>query len=82
MNKLLLQKMVVAFLAAFGGVMVPAVLKILDDVSNGTPSSWGKAFWISLVAGAFAAGVRALLALSPLNLVPSDKQHSLVGGDA
>jgi hypothetical protein len=76
-NSLLAKKMLVAFVVAFAGVLVPAVLKILDSVASGAPSSWGKAFWISLVAGAFAAGVRALLALSPINLVPSDAQHTL-----
>lgn len=81
MNALLLRKLVVAFLVAFGGVFIPAVLKILDDVHSGVPTAWGASFWIALVAGAFAAGVRAVLALSPINLVPSDAEHTL-GGEA
>jgi hypothetical protein len=79
LNNLLFRKMGVAFLIAFGGVLVPAVLKILDDVHNGVPTSFSGAFWISIVAGAFGAGLRALLAISPINLVPSDAQHTLVG---
>jgi hypothetical protein len=79
MNALLVKKMLIAFLVAFGGVFIPAVLNILDDLHNGVGSSWGTAFWLSLVSGAVAAGVRAVLALSPINLVPSDSGHSLTG---
>lgn len=77
MNNLLLRKMVVAFLVAFGGVFIPAVLNVLDDIHNGISANWGTAFWLSLVAGAVSAGLRAVLAFSPLNLVPSDAQHTL-----
>ena len=80
MNALLLRKMLVAFAVAFGGVFIPAVLNILDDVHNGINNNWDTAFWISLVAGAVAAGLRALLALSPVNVIPSDAQHSLPHG--
>lgn len=79
LNALLGKKLLVAFLMAFGGVLVPAVLKILDDVHNGVPTSFSGAFWIALVAGAFGAGLRALLAISPINLVPSDAQHTVFG---
>lgn len=77
MNTLLLKKLVVAFLVAFGGVFLPGVLKVLDDIHNGVGTSWGTAFWLSLVAGGVAAGLRAILALSPINLVPSDAEHTL-----
>ncbi len=79
MNSLLVKKMLVAFIVAFGGVFIPAVLKVLDDINSGVGSSWERSFWLSLVAGGVAAGVRAVLAISPLNLVPSDSQHTLVG---
>lgn len=77
MNSLLARKLLVAFLVGFGGVFIPAALTLLDKVASGTPSGVGKDLVISLVSGAFAAGVRALLAFSPVNLVPSDAEHSL-----
>lgn len=80
MNRLLLKKMLVTFLAAFGGVFIPAVLDLLNKAASGTPTAFSKALIISLVAGAFSAGVRALIAFSPLNLVPTDSQHTIVGG--
>lgn len=79
MNSLLVKKLLVAFIVGFGGVIVPGVLKVLDDVQNGVATDFTHAFWLSMVAGAFAAGIRALLAISPINLVPSDKEHSLIG---
>lgn len=77
MNALLAKKLVVAFLVAFGGVFIPAVLNILDDIHNGVSNNWGAAFWLALAAGAVGAGVRAVLALAPLNLVPSDAEHTI-----
>lgn len=76
-TNLLLRKMLVAFLVAFGGVLIPALLSILNNVAAGTPSKFGKALLISLVAGAFSAGLRAALALSPINLTPTDKLTTL-----
>lgn len=77
MNKLLLQKMLMAFLVTFGGVIIPAMLNVLDDIHNGVPHHFDSAFWIAMAAGAFGAAVRAVLALSPINIVPSDAQHTL-----
>jgi hypothetical protein len=78
MNSLLFKKLVVAFLVGFGGVFIPGVLNVLDDIHNGINNGWGTSFWLALVSGAVAAAVRAVLALSPINLVPSDAEHSLV----
>jgi len=79
---LFLKKLLVAFVIGFGGVFIPAILTLLDKVSNGTPTSFDKSLWISLVSGAVAAGLRALLVLIPgLNLVPSDAQPVLVKKD-
>lgn len=79
MNALFLKKLFVAFIVGFGGVFIPAVLNILDDIHRGAAPNTTTSFYLALVAGGVAAGVRALLALGPINLVPSDKQHSLVG---
>lgn len=77
-NKLLIQKLFIAFLVGFGGVMIPAVLNLLDDIHKGVPASFDGAWWLSVACGGFAAGLRALLAWSPINLTPSDAQHSVV----
>lgn len=73
---LLTRKLLVAFTVGFGGVFVPAILNVLDRVATGAPSGVTRAFVYSLIAGACAAGLRATLALSPLNLVPSDAEHT------
>lgn len=77
MNKLLVKKMIVAFLAGFFGVFLPVVLDLLDKLSNGIDPNFGRAVLISLVAAAFSAGVRAIIALLPINLVPTDKLNTL-----
>lgn len=74
----LVRKMAVAALMGFGGVLLPAVLGFLDDVHNGTPASFSGAFWLSVVAGGASAALRGIFALSPINLMPSDKAHSLI----
>jgi hypothetical protein len=77
-NKLLLRKMGVAFIVGFLGVFLPAALQVLDALQSGTeqPDNWN-VFWISLISGAVAAGVRAVLALSPISLTQTDKLNSL-----
>jgi hypothetical protein len=74
---LVVRKSVIAFVTAFLGVLIPAILQILDAIQKGGEPTWSSAIWISLIAGAFAAGVRAVLALSPLNLSATDKLTSL-----
>lgn len=74
-NTLFLRKLLVAFLVGFGGVLIPSLLSILDKIASGAPASFGLSLLIALVAGAFAAGLRAVLVLLPgVNLVPSDSQ--------
>lgn len=66
-----------AFLITFGGVMIPAMLNVLDDIHNGVPHHFDSSWWIAVACGAFGAALRAVLALSPINIVPSDAQHTL-----
>jgi hypothetical protein len=73
---LVVRKSVIAFITAFLGVMIPAILQILDQIQKGGEPTWSSALWISLIAGAFAAGIRAVLAISPLNLSATDKLTS------
>jgi hypothetical protein len=79
-NKLLLRKMGIAFIVGFLGIFIPAALQVLDALQSGTeqPHNWN-VFFISLITGAVAAGVRAALALSPINLGSTDKINSLTG---
>jgi hypothetical protein len=74
-TKLLIQKLVVAFLVAFFGALLPALTGLGDSPNY----HFDRAALIALVVGAFGAGIRAVLALGPLNIVPSDKRHSLIG---
>jgi hypothetical protein len=73
-GKLLLQKLVIAFLVAFFGALVTS----LEGFSKQPTFGWDKSIVVSLIVGALGAGVRAILALGPINLVPSDAQHSLL----
>lgn len=75
---LVARKALIAFLCGFLGVLIPAALQILDQIQAGGEPTWTSAFLISLVAGAFAAGVRAVFAIIPgLNLSATDKLTSL-----
>jgi hypothetical protein len=74
---LLFRKAMIAFIVAFLGVLIPALLQVFDAIQDGDePSAW-KAVLMSAIAGAFAAGIRAVLALSPLNLSSTDSLTSL-----
>lgn len=77
-NKLLAQKLVVAFIVSFVG----ALLTSLEGLSKQPDFGWNRSIVISLIVGALGAGVRAVLALGPVNLIPSDAKHSLVGTKA
>jgi hypothetical protein len=74
---LIARKAFIAFLVGFLGVLIPALLNILDSVANGAPFDWGTSLLASLIAGAFAAGIRAVLAISPLNLSSTDQLTSI-----
>lgn len=75
-SKLLIQKLVIAFVVGFGGMLVTS----LTGLANQPNFTFDKAAVISLIVGALSAGLRAVLALGPINLVPSDTQHSIIGG--
>jgi hypothetical protein len=77
MNTLFWKKLAVAFAVGFGGVFIPAILTILDKAASGTPQHFTQAFVIGIISGAFAAGLRAALALSPWNFIPSDAEDSI-----
>lgn len=72
-NKLLAAKCFIAFLVGFLGSLVT----FLEGLSKAPSFSFDRAAVISLIAGALAAGFRAVLALSPVNLVGTDAQHTI-----
>ena len=78
-NKLLLKKAAITGVIAFLAVFIPAVLTVLDEIEGGAAHDFSTGFWFSLLAGAIAAALRAILALSPLNLVPTDALNSIGG---
>lgn len=67
LNKLLAQKLVIAFIVGFVASFADAITGIAQ---NQQPLS--TSLLISSAVGALAAAVRGLLVLSPINLVPSD----------
>lgn len=75
MNKLFLKKIFVAFLVGFGGYLLPIIANLGPAANAGAM----KAVWASALSGAVMAGLRALLAFSPINLVPSDAEQTLGG---
>ena len=75
MNTLFWKKLVVAFVVAFFGAFVP----LLSGIGQSPDYHFDKALWVAALFGAIGAGVRAVLALGPINLVPSDKADSIVG---
>lgn len=86
--KLFMQKLLVAFIAIFLPVFIatvsPVYAEIVDTFSTGGSIDFDflPALAISLVLGALGALGRAFLMLMPgLNLVASDKLHSLGKGD-
>ncbi len=77
MNKLLFRKLVMAFLVAF----VPALVTAWKGLAAEPDFHFTSAIGISLVVGALGVGLRAVLALGPINLVESDAQHTVVGAN-
>lgn len=72
-NKLLAKKLLIAFIVGFGGSFLP----FITGWAQAPNYDFSKSIWVAALTGAVGAGVRALLALGPLNLVPSDKEHDL-----
>lgn len=72
-SSLLIRKLFVAFVVGFAGPL----LTFLTGLSASPEWHFDKAAIVSLITGCIAAGIRALLALGPINLVPSDSQHSI-----
>lgn len=75
MNVLFWKKLLVAFVVAFAGVFIP----LLTGIGQSPNYTFDKAAWVALLPAAVAAGVRAVLALGPVNLVPSDKHDTIIG---
>ena len=75
---LIFRKSLVAFIVGFFGVLIPAGLQILDEIQKGGEPTGTSALLVSLVVGAFAAGIRAALAVIPgLNLSSTDSLTSI-----
>lgn len=71
-NVLLLRKLALVFALTFVGSAV--------DAWQGWESSslpLSKSVVVGVIVGAIVAGLRALIALSPVNVVPSDAQHTV-----
>ena len=77
---LLVRKAVVAFIVTFLAVLIPAGLQILDQIQKGGEPTLTSAPLVALVAGAFGAAVRAVLAILPINLGATD-QINTIGSD-
>jgi hypothetical protein len=75
LNKLLIQKLAVAFVVSFAGALVASLTGLASQPNFG----WDKATVIAVVVGALGVAMRAVLAYGPLNLVPSDAQHTIGG---
>jgi len=72
LNPLLLKKLVVVFAVAF-------IATFSDTITGGVGAAQplSTSLLVAAAIGGLAAGIRALLALSPINLVPSDATHTL-----
>lgn len=75
MNKLFWKKIVVAFVVSFFATFLP----LLTGIGQAPDFHFDKALWTATLFAAIGAGVRAVLALGPINLVPSDKQDTIIG---
>lgn len=74
-TNLLARKLLIAFIVGFCGPLVA----FLSGLGASPEWHFDKAAVVSLITGCLAAGIRAVLAFGPINLVPSDAQHSLTG---
>lgn len=75
MNRLFWKKLLVAFVVAFFGSFIPFVSGVFQSPNY----QFDKALWVAALFGAVGAGVRAVLALGPVSLVPSDAQDTIIG---
>lgn len=75
---LLYKKMLVTFLAVFFPVVLLALVDALDAIAKGDPdyNNIGRAFLLAGVVAGCAAGGRAVIAVLPWNIVPSDALHT------
>ena len=73
MNKLLIKKLLLAFAVTFGTSLIVAV----EGLTRQPDLKFTSALLVSLVTGALGAGLRAVIALLPINVVPSDAEHTL-----
>jgi hypothetical protein len=74
LTSLFFKKMLVAFVVGFASTFG----QFLVSLGPADYSHFSKSLWVSALVGAATAGLRALLALSPLNIVPSDAENSVV----
>ena len=74
-NWLLAKKTAVAGAIAFLAVFIPGVLSVLDEIEGGSGHPFETTFWFSLLAGAIGAALRAIVAVLPWNLLPTDAFH-------
>ncbi len=74
-NRLFFQKLIVAFVVAFFSAFIP----LITGIGQSPDYHFDKALWLATLFAAVGAGVRAVLALGPINLVPSDAAHTIVG---
>lgn len=72
-NKLFVQKLAIAFVVGFVGGLIP----LLQGWSEAPNFNFDRSAVIAVIIGLVSAGMRAVLALGPINLVASDRQHSL-----
>lgn len=73
-SKLLIRKLVQAFIISFLATFLPFVMGAFQAPNF----SFDKSAWIAALAGAFGAAVRAAIALGPFNIDPTDAQHSVI----
>lgn len=79
---LLTKKMLVTFIVGFLLVVLPGLVGLFDNFAslaaegdlNFDVSAWGTLL-AGLISGGIAAGIRALIAIQPVNIVPTDSLH-------
>lgn len=74
-SALLRSKLLVAFVLGVAAYGIPRILDALDAVNATGNYNVGRSIVISFLAGCVSAGIRYVLAVSPINLTPTDKLH-------
>ena len=72
-NTLFLKKLLIAFIVG----ALPTLIAFLSSVEVRGGAGFTRAALVTLASGAIAAGIRAVLVLLPVNLVPSDAEPIL-----